>query len=88
MLGHMLRSLRHRRGMTQTSVAGRLGTSQVTLSRWERGATVPHTQRLAELLQVLNATPEERRRVIEACLTMESDSADPGTVVGIPEARC
>ncbi len=51
-LGTRLKRERDLRGWTQSKVAERLGTTQITVSRWENSATVPtpyYRQKLAEL---------------------------------------
>lgn len=47
-----LRQERERRGWTQSEVAEKIGTTQINVSRWENGVTVPspyYRQKLAEL---------------------------------------
>lgn len=51
-LGTRLKRERELRGWTQSKVAERLGTTQITVSRWENSATIPtpyYRQKLAEL---------------------------------------
>jgi transcriptional regulator with XRE-family HTH domain len=48
-----IRALRKAKGWTQAELATRLGTDHVTVSRWERGVSVPRPgvqRRLRELL--------------------------------------
>src|SRR2546423_11329140 len=47
-----LRQERQQRGWTQSDLAERIGTTQINVSRWENGVTVPgpyYRQRLGEL---------------------------------------
>jgi transcriptional regulator with XRE-family HTH domain len=41
---------RRRAGLTQQELGGRLGTSQVTVARWESGATEPKFQTVQEVV--------------------------------------
>lgn len=52
--GTLLKKERERRCWTQSSVAERIGTTQINVSRWENGLTVPslyYRQKLAELFE-------------------------------------
>jgi transcriptional regulator with XRE-family HTH domain len=48
--GHLLRDARLAAGLTQAELAERAGTSQATLSAYERGRKVPSVSTLARLL--------------------------------------
>lgn len=55
MLGENLKALRKNRGMTQEELASRLHVVRQTVSKWEKGASVPDAdmlQRMAELFEV------------------------------------
>jgi transcriptional regulator with XRE-family HTH domain len=52
--------MRHRRRLPLPQVAGALGVSAATLSRWEQGKVVPSPESLDALLTLLNAHPQER----------------------------
>jgi len=53
-----IRKLRHDLGLTQVEMAGRLGTSWVTLSRWENGHNRPSgLARLAIIALAHQANP-------------------------------
>ena len=52
-MGCVLRERREERGISLGALAARSGVDKSTLSRWERGATVPRPQALAVVLQVL-----------------------------------
>lgn len=60
-LGEAIRKARAERGWTQSELAGRLGTTTTTISRWERGRGRPR-RRLYALAQVLEMPPAELRR--------------------------
>ena len=55
MLGKNLKALRKNRGMTQEELASRLHVVRHTVSKWEKGTSVPDAdmlQRMAELFEV------------------------------------
>ena len=54
-----LRLAREMVGWSQIDLADRLGTVQVTVSRWETGQTNPSPYYLKKLSQILGKTPEE-----------------------------
>ena len=50
-----LKSLRVGAGLTQTELAKRLGVTNVTVSRWERGEAIPkpkYNKAMAKLLKI------------------------------------
>jgi transcriptional regulator with XRE-family HTH domain len=49
--GDLLREARLRAGITQQQLAGRAGTSQSAIARWESGAVHPSFERLRELIR-------------------------------------
>jgi transcriptional regulator with XRE-family HTH domain len=51
--GQLLREARTRHGLDQRTLARRVGTSQVQISRIERGQTSPTVETLARLLAVM-----------------------------------
>ena len=55
MLGDNIRTLRRERGLTQETLAAKLNVVRQTVSKWEKGLSVPDAellQRLAEVLEV------------------------------------
>ena len=66
----LLYEMRHRRRMNQTELARRIGVSQITVSRWERGAQAIPPRMIGELVSALRtereatreAAPRTRRR--------------------------
>lgn len=77
MLGENIKQLRKDRGMTQEELAIRLNVVRQTVSKWEKGLSVPDAdmlQRLAEALEVditqllgtpSSYTPEQTEAVVE-----------------------
>lgn len=75
-LGDLLRVMRERRAWTQGQVAKKVGVTQASVARWERGERIPSTEEVHSLCYVLNASLEE-----VAAFTMEtfnSSDSDPG----------
>lgn len=58
-LGVRIRSARQARGLTQGDLGGRLGVTPTTVSRWERGQTVPDRDLRHALATVLGGTPAD-----------------------------
>lgn len=50
---------RESRGLTQEQLAGRLGTTDVTVSRWETGRSLLNTAVMAAVSEALNIEPED-----------------------------
>lgn len=50
---------RESRGLTQEQLAGRLGTTDVTVSRWETGRSLLNTAVMAAIAEALNIEPED-----------------------------
>lgn len=68
-LGMFLRVLRIRAGLDQAQLANRLGVTQPTISRWERGSSRPETRQLtAWLTACRGALPSERLRAVRELL--------------------
>lgn len=55
-LGHRIRGLRKQKGLTQQEFAARLGVTQPTVHRWEKGAFTPDDKML-EVLSDLAGVP-------------------------------
>jgi transcriptional regulator with XRE-family HTH domain len=56
-LGRVLAAVRERRDLTQGELAAAVGVSEHTISRWERGETVPSLAHLAPLCRTLRVKP-------------------------------
>ena len=50
--GELIREARRRAGLTQSELAGRAGTTQSAVSRWERGRAEPGLDTLRRLAEV------------------------------------
>ena len=72
-IGEQIRTLRKKRGLTQTAFAERLYVTPQAVSQWERGVTIPDTDKLVDIAAVLNTTVNT--------LTGESGGGEDWTVV-------
>lgn len=54
-----IRQLRERLGMSMAELAGKMGVSVATVSRWETGEALPVTSRLGALADALRCTIDE-----------------------------
>jgi transcriptional regulator with XRE-family HTH domain len=65
LFGARLRELRTARGLTQTDIAARVGTSASNISDLERGIKVPTLTTVARLAQALNCKVTELVEVLD-----------------------
>ena len=76
LLGETIKIRREERGFDQEELAGKVGVSQQTVSRWEKGQAVPRPQRVAQLADALGLDvtrlhrfagylPEEERSAVD-----------------------
>lgn len=59
-----LKSLRESRGLSVVDLAARVGRSRIAVYEWERGGDRPTRENLANLLDTLEASEEERAAVL------------------------
>lgn len=59
-----IRALRARQGWTQNDLADRLGTDAVTVSRWERGKSLPRPSAQVRLKQLQSDLPSEIQALV------------------------
>ncbi|HEV2654297.1 MAG TPA: helix-turn-helix domain-containing protein, partial [Ktedonobacteraceae bacterium] len=62
---YVLRSLREKQGWTQEELADRVGTTGVTVSRWESGVTSPGPYLLKKLSTVYGKSIEELNQLLD-----------------------
>lgn len=62
-LGEVLRAMGLRLGLTQAELAGHIGSAQSTVARWERGDQDLAPSMRHILMEILDATPDERDAV-------------------------
>jgi transcriptional regulator with XRE-family HTH domain len=80
-----LRAYRRERGLTQAGLAGLLGVSQGTVSRWEKGWQRPDRHQLGRIAELLNAAPSIRPGVaiVEQAFGRLALVEEDGRVAGV-----
>ncbi len=61
-----LKRLRHERMLTQVELAQQVGVSQQAVQYWEAGTRYPRPAQRRKLCQVLDVSPAELLRALEA----------------------
>src|SRR5437763_5998976 len=79
-----LKHERERHGWTQSEIAGRIGTTQVNISRWEKGITAPGPYYRQKLGVLFGKTLAELGFVMEETERKEEISALPIPALGQP----
>jgi transcriptional regulator with XRE-family HTH domain len=69
-----LRQERERRAWSQQDVADKVGTTQLTVGRWERGITMPGPYYRQKLCEIFEKTAQELGLVSES---VETEQATP-----------
>ncbi len=90
-----LKREREQRGWTQSELAERVGTTQVNVSRWEKGITIPgpyYRQRLADLfaksIEELGFIPQSNEDLDEGIKPLSDISSTPSFPIwNIPHRR-
>lgn len=87
-----LRELRLRRGLTQATLAERLGTSEQYLSRLEAGKVAPGVDQVARLAEALGATVHDLLPVTDppdtrAALLLEATRLFTSVTTGATESN-
>ena len=59
MLSEKIKTMRKNRGLTQEELAVRLNVVRQTVSKWEKGLSVPDAQMLQKLAEILETTVEK-----------------------------
>ena len=57
-VGHRIRMLRERRGLTREELARRVGVHTGSIARWETGGSVPHAWTLERIAEACGGTAE------------------------------
>lgn len=65
-ISQTIQETRKARGLTLSALAGAAGIHKSTLSRWERGISLPFTTELTKVLDVLQVSDSERRRCFQS----------------------
>ena len=58
-IGQKIKELRKKNGFTQEELAGSLGVTFQSVSKWETGATMPDLGLIVPLAQILNVSTDE-----------------------------
>ena len=61
MLSHNLKTLRIKRGMSQEELAEKVSVVRQTVSKWEKGLSVPDSELLIKLSEVLDVPSEKNQ---------------------------
>ena len=59
MIGENIKTYRQKKGYTQEEVANRLHVTRQTISKWEKGQSVPDAEQLIKLAVILETTVSE-----------------------------
>lgn len=65
-VGERLRTARRVAGLTQKQLAAELGVEAITVSRWERGVTIPSLPRLRQIAEITETTVSDLVRAQDA----------------------
>ena len=57
-VGHRIRDLRERRGLTREELAARVGVHAGSIARWETGGSVPHAYTLERIAEACGGSAE------------------------------
>ena len=79
-----LRLAREKAGWSQIELAQRLGTVQVTVSRWETGETAPSPYFRRKLSELLGKTPEELDLIVRGSSASKKSSVRSDDVISDP----
>lgn len=56
MFSENLKALRHKKGLTQEALAIKLNVTRQTISKWEKGISVPDAEMLVQLAEILEVS--------------------------------
>ncbi len=79
----LLRAARERRGWSQAALADQVGTTELTIGRWERGERTPQLLYRARLCEIFDMTAEELGLVKQE-QTIQEDHAEPDVSLPVP----
>ena len=88
MFGENLKTLRKQKGFSQEELAARLHVVRQTVSKWEKGLSVPDADTLIRLAEVLEVSVSELLRTfrLKTCRRHVFFTAKP--TVGSNPSRC
>jgi transcriptional regulator with XRE-family HTH domain len=76
-LGLAIRNARVSLGLRQKDMAAKIGTANLTVSRWEQGKSVPRPIQAAAILRLCERLPEETRNRLSSELSLVGVVVDP-----------
>lgn len=74
-VGGRLRTARRSAGLTQKELAAELGVEAITVSRWERGVTMPSLPRLRRVAELTETTVSDLVRAPDAASSYATELA-------------
>src|ERR1051325_1432371 len=82
-IGHRIRMLRERRGLTRDELAARVGVHAGSIARWETGGSVPHAYTLERIAEACGGVAEWiRTGKQEEAPEAQPSEAESGDVFG------
>jgi predicted ATPase/DNA-binding CsgD family transcriptional regulator/DNA-binding transcriptional regulator YiaG len=79
-----LKAHRLKKNWTQVYVATMIGSTDVAVSRWENGVSIPSLYFRKQLCELFGQTPEELGFVLEAAVRQEEHLPRPDTTLPVP----
>src|SRR5437016_11910163 len=79
-----LKAHRLKKNWTQVYVATMIGTSDVEVSRWETGASIPSLYFREKLCELFSTTPEALGFVSDAAAPQEEHLVQPSSALPLP----
>src|SRR5712691_575722 len=86
-IGQRLRSERERHNWSQEQLAQKIGTTSLTINRWEHDKAFPRPSHRAELCRVFNKSPEVLFDFAEAQEKQEDREPEHYPIWNIPHLR-
>ncbi len=83
--GEKIAALRRGAGLSQETLAGRLGVSRQAVSRWETNESLPDTDKIIQLSRLLNVSTDYL--LLEDCRPPEPPDASPMSPVRLWSRR-
>ena len=80
-VGHRIRKLRERRGLSREELAERVGVHAGSIARWETGGSVPHAYTLERIAEACGGSAEYiRTGAGDEAVAAPADDTDEGDV--------
>ena len=82
MTSERIKTLRERKGLTQSSLAKKLGVTRSSVNAWEMGLSTPSTQYLIELSKFFNVSTDYLLG-LEATSTINTDGLNKEDILAV-----